>query len=705
MKEREKSKTEEKRYNRSFFERHRGRRKSLHDSSSLSRKQQKDSNLPNKGLSENPFQAHMPKCPFPIRIRSFLNQSRILSTNPAKLSTPIPLSPNQSMEQSQVSESPISHQMFKSAPKMGSFTQGDSTLSSTIESHAAKFDFASVEKLLTRIRSENRTVREHTFIAIFKAYGKAHLPEKAVDLFHRMVSEFHCKRTVKSFNSVLNVILKEGLYRRGLEFHDHVVSSNLNMNISPNGLSFNLVIKALCKLGFVDRAVEVFRGMPERKCLPDVYTYCTLMDGLCKEERIDEAVLLLDEMQSEGISPSSVTYNVLINGLCKRGDLTRVTKLVDNMFLKGCVPNEVTYNTLIHGLCLKGKLDKAVSLLERMVSCKCIPNDVTYGTLVSGLVKQRRAVDAVRVLVSMEGRGYCLNQHVYSVLISGLFKEGRAEEAMSLWKKMGERDCKPNIVVYSALVDGLCREGKPEEAREILNGMISNGCLPNAYTYSSLMRGLFKAGLSEEAMQVWGEMGCSRNEVCYSVLIDGLCGVGKVNEAMMVWSEMLTTGIKPDTVAYSSMIKGLCGIGSIDAALRLYHEMLCQEEPNSQPDVVTYNILLDGLCVHKDVSRAVDLLNCMLDRGCDPDVITCNVFLKSLREKSGACEEGRRFLEELVVRLLKRQRVSGACKVVEVMLSKYMAPKGSTWGLIVPEICKPKKINAAIDKCWRNLCT
>ncbi|RID78246.1 hypothetical protein BRARA_A01091 [Brassica rapa] len=496
----------------------------------------------------------MPKCPFPIRISSFLPQSRILSTNPVNLSTSISLSPNQSMEQPEVIEPPISHQMFKSAPKMGSFTQGDSTLSSTIESHAAKLDFASVENLLTRIRSENRTVREHTFIAIFKAYGKAHLPEKAVDLFHRMVCEFHCKRTVKSFNSVLNVVIKEGLYHRGLEFHDHVVMSS-NMNICPNGLSFNLVIKALCKLGFVDRAVEVFRGMPERKCLPDVYTYCTLMDGLCKEERIDEAVLLLDEMQSEGISPSSVTYNVLINGLCKRGDLTRVTKLVDNMFLKG---------------------------------------------------------------------GYRLNQHVYSVLISGLFKEGRAEEAMSLWKKMGERDCKPNIVVYSALVDGLCREGKPDEAKEILNEMISNGCLPNAYTYSSLMRGLFKAGLSEEAIQ---------------------------------------------------------------------------------PDVVTYNILLDGLCVHKDVSRAVDLLNCMLERGCDPDVITCNVFLKSLREKSGACEEGRRFLEELVVRLLKRQRVSGACKVVEVMLSKYMAPKGSTWGMIVPEICKPKKISAAIDKCWRNLCT
>jgi pentatricopeptide repeat protein len=216
-------------------------------------------------------------------------------------------------------EAPISEKMFKSAPKMGSFKLGDSTLSSMIESYANSGDFDSVEKLLSRIRLENRVIIERSFIVVFRAYGKAHLPDKAVDLFHRMVDEFRCKRSVKSFNSVLNVIINEGLYHRGLEFYDYVVNSNMNMNISPNGLSFNLVIKALCKLRFVDRAIEVFRGMPERKCLPDGYTYCTLMDGLCKEERIDEAVLLLDEMQSEGCSPSPVIYNVLIDGLSRKG--------------------------------------------------------------------------------------------------------------------------------------------------------------------------------------------------------------------------------------------------------------------------------------------------------------------------------------------------------------------------------------------------
>ncbi|KAK9937242.1 hypothetical protein M0R45_014045 [Rubus argutus] len=197
-------------------------------------------------------------------------------------------------------------------------------------------DFRSLEKVLDRMKHERRVFIERSFIAMFKACGKAHLPNKAVELFHRMVDEFQCRRTVKSFNSVLNVIVQEGHYSHALDFYSHVVGNN-NMNISPNVLSYNLIIKAMCRFGLVDKAVEKFREMPVRGCTPDVFTYCTLMDGLCKENRIDEAVFLLDEMQIEGCSPSPATFNVLIDAICKKGDLARAAKLIDNMFLKGCV--------------------------------------------------------------------------------------------------------------------------------------------------------------------------------------------------------------------------------------------------------------------------------------------------------------------------------------------------------------------------------
>ncbi|KAJ6705274.1 PENTATRICOPEPTIDE REPEAT-CONTAINING PROTEIN [Salix purpurea] len=475
---------------------------------------------------------------------------------------------------------PIFDKIFKTGAKMGSYKLGDSTFYSLINNYADLGDFKSLEKVLDRMRCEKRVVVEKCFIVIFKAYGKAHLPEKAVDLFDRMAYEFECKRTVKSFNSVLNVIIQEDLFYRALEFYNHVIGAK-GVNISPNVLTFNLVIKAMCKVGLVDDAVQMLRKMPVSKCQPDAYTYSTLMDGLCKADRIDEAVSLLDEMQIDGCFPSPVTFNVLINGLCKKGDLSRVAKLVDNMFLKGCVPNEVTYNTLIHGLCLKGKLEKAISLLDRMVSSKCVPNVVTYGTVINGLVKQGRALDGARVLASMEERGYHVNDIV---------------------------------------IDGLCQDGKPDEAVEVLSEMTNNGCKPNAYTYSSLMKGFFEAGNGHKAIEVWKDMAkhnCTQNE--------------------------------------------------------------------------------------SSISRAIDLLNSMLDRGCDPDLVTCIIFLRALREKLDPPQDGGEFLDGLVVRLLKRQRVLGAAKIVEVMLQKILPPKPSTWARVVEDLCKPKKVQAAIKKCWNIL--
>ncbi|CAM8979368.1 unnamed protein product [Rhodiola kirilowii] len=533
---------------------------------------------------------------------------------------------------------PISALVFKTGSKLGSYKSGDLTFYSLIDKYAALGDFESLETLIGRMRSERRVFQEKSFIIIFKAYGRAHLPDRAVELFHRMSEEFQCVPTVRSFNSVLNVLIIEGLFQHALEFHSYVVRT---YNTPPNVLTYNLLLKALCKLGSIDQAIGLFREMPIRGCHPDAFTYATLMDGLCKKDRIEEAMSLLDEMQVEGCFPNSVTFNILISGLCKKGDLSRAAKFVDNMLLKGITPNEVTYNTLLHGLCMKGQGSRRVNLL-----------------------------------ISMEERGHLANEHMYSSLLSGLFKEGRSEDALRIWKKMLENGCKPNIVLYSSLIDGLCLDGKPDEAREILAEMRNNGCEPNSFTYSSLMRGFFKAGYSFKAISLWKEIKdshCEYNEVCYSVLIDGLSQEGKINEAKMVWKQMIASGFQPD--------------------------VRC----NSQPDVVTYNIILAGLCRESSITRAIDFLSGMLDEDCDPDLVTCNVLLKALREKVNPPQDGRNFLDELVCQLLNRQRIIGASNVIEVMICKYLIPRKSTLEKVVVGLCKPQKVQAAMNRCWHDL--
>ncbi|KAL2485408.1 Clathrin interactor EPSIN 2 [Abeliophyllum distichum] len=206
----------------------------------------------------------------------------------------------------------------------------------------------------------------------------------------------------------------------------------------------------------------------------------------------------------------------------------------------------------------------------------------------------------------MEEKGHNANEYVYSALVSGLFKVGKSEQALRMWKEMMEKGCKPNTVVYSSLIDGLCREGKPNEAEEILSEMIRVGCKPNAYTYSSLMKGFFETGNSDKALLVWkdiAEKDGMNNDVCHGVLISGLCKDGKLKRS-----------------------------SDVEQGLKLFNEMLCKES-DSKPDVVTYNILLNALCKQDSLSRAIDLLNNMLDQCCDPDSVTCNIFLSTLKGK------------------------------------------------------------------------
>ncbi|KAK2423708.1 putative flavin-containing monooxygenase [Trifolium repens] len=197
--------------------------------------------------------------------------------------------------------------------------------------------------------------------------------------------------------------------------------------------------------------------------------------------------------------------------------------------------------------------------------------------------------------------------------------------------------------------------------------MKKKGHLPNSFTYSSLMWGYFEAGDSHKAILIWKEMAdnnCNHHEVCYSILINGLCKNGKLKEALMLWKQMLSRGIKLDVVAYSSMIHGFCNAQLVEQGMKLFDQMLCHE-PKLQPDVVTYNILLNAFCMKNSVSRAIDILNTMLDHGCDPGFITCDIFLKTLRDNIDPPQDGREFLDELVVRLIKRQRIVGASNIIE----------------------------------------
>ncbi|XP_066380120.1 pentatricopeptide repeat-containing protein At4g20090-like [Miscanthus floridulus] len=475
--------------------------------------------------------------------------------------------------------------------------------------------------------------------------------------------------------------------------------------LTPTLLSFNLLLKCICS-SMVPRNPGLYLAIalgilhdviPAWNLVPDKFTYSTVVSALADAGRVEDAVALVHEMVVDGVV-SAEAFNPVLRAMLRAGDVNGAAKLFRFMQLKGCTLTAVTYNVLLHGLLLCGKARAAMNIMRRMENEGIVPGLMTYGAVVDGLVKCGRVEDAWKVAQEMGSKGLAPSEFVFSAVITGFCKSGEVDRALMVWEAMVAARVKPNVVLYSAMIDGFARSGRMTEAETLFEEMVDAKCIPNIMTYSSMTRGYFHIGNSSRALSTWEEMikvGCVPSAISYSILISGLCDVGRLKDAMMVWKNMLGRGCAPDTIAYTSMMKGLCMSGMVDGGLRLFNDMLAKGD--AKPDVITYNVLLDALIRTNDLPRAMDLLNQMLDQMCDPDTVTCNIFLREIGVVEG---KGREFLEGLVMRLCYRDRYRAAGDVVMVMLAKYIVPEAVIWYTVVRGVCQTKRVQKVVDNCW-----
>ncbi|KAL6604864.1 hypothetical protein ACP70R_042808 [Stipagrostis hirtigluma subsp. patula] len=589
-------------------------------------------------------------------------------------------------------ESPLAAELFPAA--------GAPTLLSVARSLAAS-PSPSAASVLGFLRRLPRDASPHIFPHLVAALARSHAPLLALRLF--LSPPAAAATSHHSFNSAL---LRFPLPPHLLPpFFSH--SLRRFPGLAPTLLSFNLLLKCVCSslvprnpTLYLEIALRILHDViPSWNLAPDKFTYSTVVSALADAGRVEDAVALVHEMVVDGVVAAEA-FNPVLSAMLRAGDVTGAAKLFRFMQLKGCTMTAATYNVLLHGLLLCGKAKAAMGVMRRMEREGIVPGLMTYGALVDGLVKCGRVEDAWKVAEQMGMKGLAPSEFVYSAVIAGFCKSREVDRALSVWEAMVAGGIRPNVVLYSAMIDGLAQCGRMKEAEMLFGEMVNAKCAPNVMTYSSMIQGYFHIGDSSRALSFWEEMvkvGCVPNAISYSILMNGLCNVGRLKDAMMVWKHMLDRGCAPDTIAYTSIIKGLCMSGMVDGGLRLFQDMLAKGD--AKPDTIIYNILLDGLIRAKDLPRAVNLLNRMLDQRCDPDTVTCNIFLREI----GVAEKGRQFLEGLVMRLCNRERYRAAGDIVIVMMAKYIVPEASIWYTVVRGVCHNRKVWKVIDKCWDDI--
>ncbi|CAH8378905.1 unnamed protein product [Eruca vesicaria subsp. sativa] len=289
---------------------------------------------------------------------------------------------------------------------------------------ANRFDY--IEELLEHQKTLPQGKREGFIVRIIMLYGKAGMIKHALDSFYNM----DCKRTVKSFNAALKVLtLKPDLDT----IQDFLGDVPLKYGVVMDVVSFNIAIKSLCEMGFLDKASLAMKEMEKFGLKPDVVTYTTLISAFYRQDRY-----------------------VIGNGLW------------NCMVRKGCKPNLTTFNVRIQFLVNRGRAWDANDLLMLMPKLQMEPDSVTYNMVIKGFFVAGFPEMAERVYTAMHGRGYKPNVKIYQTMIHYLCKAGKFDLAYTMCKDCMRKKWYPNLDTVGVLLDGLVKKGQVDQAKVIM---------------------------------------------------------------------------------------------------------------------------------------------------------------------------------------------------------------------------------------------
>ncbi|XP_048557619.1 pentatricopeptide repeat-containing protein At2g06000 [Triticum urartu] len=352
-------------------------------------------------------------------------------------------------------------------------------------------------------------------------------------------SQFGCSIEAYAYNKLMGLFIGRGRVQEAVALFEGWIQGRV---YSPDTWSFNVIIKGVCKVGDVQKALELVERMDEFGCSPDTVTHNILVNGLCRAKEVSKGREVLRRLQRDGVcKPNVVTYTSVISGYCKAGRMGDAMAVYDDMVACGTSPNVVTYNVLINGYGKAGNMGYAVAVYQQMILRRCLPDVVTFSSLIDGYCRCGQLDDAMKIWTEMSQYHIQPNAHTFCIIIHTFCKQNRSGEALHFLKKMNIRtDIAPQAFIYNPVIDVLCKGGKVDEANMILMEMEEKGCHPDKYTYT--------------------------------ILIIGHCMKGRIAEAITFFHKMVETGCTPDSIVVNSFISCLLKSGmpgEVDHIMRI----------------------------------------------------------------------------------------------------------------------------------------
>ncbi|KAL6501166.1 hypothetical protein OROHE_025029 [Orobanche hederae] len=421
-------------------------------------------------------------------------------------------------------------------------------------------------EIVRRMKEDSCECQDSLFAGIIRTYANAGLLDEAISLFGSL-HEFNCVNFTKSFNTLLEIMLKESKLETCCHFF---VENCRGWEIKSRMPSLKLLMDALCKLKRSDLALNIFQEMGSLWCYPDRETYRILMRGLCEGGRLTEAIHLLYSMfwriSQKGCGADISIYRTLLEALCDNGEVEEAVELLEKVLRKGLrAPKKYRRHLDLSQIYYKDEagVSQVKGLINEALLRGGVPSSDGYRAMAVDFYYEQRIFDGDKVLDEMHKRGFRSCLPIYEAKVSALFNAGKVKDAVDVVEQeMIDNNYIPTLRLHNIVIRGLCDMKESDWAVRYFKKMLRQvGCVPDKETYTYLVDGLCCDGKYLEASEMLDKMlidSCWPGEEVYPKVITGLCSIGKTYKAVMWLEEMISQAKTPGMSVWCSLVSSVC---------------------------------------------------------------------------------------------------------------------------------------------------
>ncbi|KAG8500031.1 hypothetical protein CXB51_003570 [Gossypium anomalum] len=500
---------------------------------------------------------------------------------------------------------------FQWASRLPNFTHSQSTYRALIHKLCAFRRFNTVKELLDEMPTTlGVPPDEDILVTLVRGLGRARMTRDVIEILD-LASRFNKPPSLKIFNSILNVLVKEDIdlarhfYRKKM----------MPTGVQSDEYTFGILMKGLCLTNRIADAFKLLQLIKSSTVKPNAVLYNTLIYALCKNGKVGRARSLMNEMEN----PNAVTFNILISAYCKEENLVQALVLLEKSFTMGFVPDVITLTKVLKILCDGGRVSEGFEILEKVESKGGIVDVVVYNTLIKGYCRIGKVKLGQRLSREMENKGRLPNADTYNILISGFCESDMLDSALDMFNEMKTEGISWNFATFDKLIEGLCSAGRMEDGFKILELMEESkvGSGGRVSPYNSVLYGLYKNNCSEEALEFLSKMqNLFPRAVDRNIRILEFCKEGSIEDAKRVYDQMIGEGGIPSVLVFDCLIRRFCQKGRMREAVELMNEMvICGYLPAAS----TFNDVISGFCSRDKLGSALKLMEDIARRGCRLD--------------------------------------------------------------------------------------